>query len=113
MAKKLTTAQIEEMRALVAAADAEQAEADRLASIEYMKPMVDFVGSPEFRTVRDTLATLETIYRGDDYAGQSIANNAFGLTWMAEVSMMNLSKPDMPEIVETETPPVTEPEAQV
>ena len=113
--KKNTPAQIEEMRALVAAADAEQAEADRIGRVEYMKPMVDFVSTTEFIFVRDTLAALAKIYRGDDYAGQSVSNNAFGLSWMSDVSAMDLTKPDMPEIVEVvepENPPVTEPEAQ-
>lgn len=103
------------MRALVAAADAEKDEADRAARVEYMKPMVDFVATSEFIFVRDTLAALAKIYRGDDYAGQSIANNAFGLSWMADVAAMDLTKPDMPELVEVvepETPPVTEPEVQ-
>lgn len=112
MAKKL---EIEEMRALVAAADAADAEADRLGRIEYMKPLVDFVATPEFIFVRDTLAALAKIYRGDDWAGQSVTNNAFGLSWMNDVAAMDLTKPDMPELVEVvepESPPVTEPEAQ-
>lgn len=102
MTKKL---EIEEMRALVAAADAADAEADRLARIEYMAPLVELTGSPEFKYVRDKLAALTSVYRGDDYPAQTVANTAFGLSWMADVSRMDLAKPDMPDVVVPE--PVT------
>lgn len=111
MAKKL---EIEEMRALVAAADAEQAEADRLGRIEYMNPLVELTGSTEFQFVRDKLAELAAIYRGDDYPAQTVANTGFGLSWMLDVSRMDLAKPEMPDVVVPEpvTPIVVTPPAE-
>ncbi len=95
MAKKTyTSEQIEEMRAAVAAADAEQAEAARLERLEYMKPLVDFVASPEFIAVDTALASMGEHYNTSDKPSEVVRGLvSSNFPWLKQVATMDLAKP--------------------
>lgn len=63
--KKPTPAEIEQMRADVAAYDAEKAEADRLAREAYMAPLKGIATSDCYRDLYANLLATQDAYRDD------------------------------------------------
>ncbi len=101
-----TAAQIEEMRAAVAAADAEQAEIERLERVEYMKPLVKLVASDEYAFVENALTEMAAHFDSSDYPSEAVRGLVEGnLPWLRQIAVMTIGKP-----VVTEAP--VEPDAE-
>lgn len=113
MTKKTTytPAQIEEMRAAVAAADAEYAEAERLERVEYMKPLVELVASDEFAFVEKALNDMSAHFNSADYPSDAVRGLITGnIPWLRQIAAMDIGKPAFVE-VPVEAPVESDPQA--
>lgn len=86
-----TAAQIEEMRSAVAAADAEQAEIERLERVEYMKPLVELVASDEYAFVENALTKMAAHFDSSDYPSEAVRGLVTGnLPWLRQIAAMDI-----------------------